>query len=182
MRPVSSAHRASRGPARPPRVARNGKFESSSLQRGVCKLLVPKPGESPEHLSTLWKSCMRFCVYLLLPIEPELFSRADRAIECHPGHYLGVRELAAAAANLPNAFVGLLPNCLEMLDQGALQRPRRVVRRESHAPRLIQRVKDLDIDVELKLISRGVADPNRCGALVATQPGHLVFDQPPFSG
>src|SRR5215469_14931628 len=68
----------------------------SLLQRGVCKLLVPKPGESPEHLSTLWKSCMRFCVYLLLPIEPELFSRADRAIECHPGHHLGVRELAAA--------------------------------------------------------------------------------------
>ena len=50
--------------------------------------------------------------------------RAHRAVERHPRHHLRVHEVAAIAAHLPDALVGLAPARLEELEDGALQRPR----------------------------------------------------------
>ena len=113
-------------------------------------------------------------------VETKLFDRADRAVKGDPRHDLGVGELAPAAADLPNPLIRLFPNRLKMLDEGALQRPGCGVRRKTHAPRLVQGIEHLAKHVELKLVSRGIAYPNRCGTLVALEPGHLVFEQPPF--
>jgi len=44
----------------------------------------------------------------------ELLHRLHRAIERHPGHHLRISEVAARPAHLPDPFVGLPPDLLEM--------------------------------------------------------------------
>ena len=54
--------------------------------------------------------------------------------------------------------------------------------REPAAPRQVQRVHHLAVDVELQLAVRGVADAHRLRALVAGEPRHLPFGQAPLAG
>ena len=59
------------------------------------------------------------------PSRPNLLRRADRAVERHPRHHLGMGEMPPAAAHLPDAVIGLVPNGFQMLDQRDLERPAR---------------------------------------------------------
>lgn len=52
--------------------------------------------------------------------EVKLLGAANGAVERHPGHDFGVREVAAPAAHFPDAFVGPLPNRLQMRNERAL--------------------------------------------------------------
>jgi hypothetical protein len=45
-------------------------------------------------------------------LDPELFDAFEGAVDRHPRHDLGMCEMAAAAAHLPNAFIRLLPDRL----------------------------------------------------------------------
>ena len=53
---------------------------------------------------------------------------------------------------------------------------------ETLAARLVQRVDDLAVDVELALVRRAVADADRLRALVAAEPGKLELREPALAG
>src|SRR5215207_3425253 len=85
-------------------------------------------------------------------VELESFRVLNRTIERHPGHYLGIGEMLPRPAHLPDTFIRLAPDSLEILQQRLLQRPACRIRRDPATPALVQGVHDLAVDVELKLI------------------------------
>ncbi|KQR46764.1 hypothetical protein ASF82_04915 [Frigoribacterium sp. Leaf164] len=56
-------------------------------------------------------------------VEPELLDALDGAVEGGPDHDARVGEVLRFAADLPDAVVGAGPVVLDVLHQGALQRP-----------------------------------------------------------
>ena len=86
-----------------------------------------------------------------------------------------------AAAHLPQAFVGLVPDLGQVHQEFALYRPAGIIRTETALPRLVQRVHDLAENIELELHVRRVADAHRLRILVSRQPRDLPFGQPPFA-
>ncbi len=90
--------------------------------------------------------------------------------------------MAPGPADLPDPVVGLLPALLDELDQCPLQVPHRPA---GHAVELTGRVQgrhDLAVHVELVLPRRRVADADRLGVLVATQPVHLPLVEAALAG
>ena len=91
-------------------------------------------------------------------------------------------ELPRRAAHLPDAFVGLAPDLLQMVEERELRLPAGFVGRQAAAARLVMNVHDLAEDVELQLAMSGVADAHRRRILVTGQPGRGPFGQPPLAG
>ena len=56
---------------------------------------------------------------------------------------------------------GCVPGLLEVVEHGELDPPRLRVDPDPADARLVERVEDLPVHVELKLLTRGVADPHR---------------------
>src|SRR5271155_4884784 len=96
-----------------------------------------------------------------------------RSIDRHPRHHLRVREIAARAAHLPDSLVRLLPARLEEIHQRALQPPGVVVALQVVLARDVQGIDHFAIDIELKLLMRGVANTHRSAVLIAGQPRKL---------
>ena len=90
--------------------------------------------------------------------------------------------MSPSPAHFPKPLVGLMPDLLEMLDQLSLEIPGGVARSQSHSTRLVKRIEQLAIDVELQLVGGSVADPHRCGVFITPKPPDFLFGQPPFSG
>ena len=90
--------------------------------------------------------------------ETRTFDRLDAAVESDPGHHLAVREVPLRAAHLPDAFVGPLPGGFHKFDQGPGVGPAIRVDLEPCRMRMVERVDDFSINVQLKLIRGGVAD------------------------
>jgi hypothetical protein len=109
------------------------------------------------------------------------FRALDRAIEGDPRHCLGIGEVLAPAAHLPDAFVGFMPDLLDVLENFELQIPGGLLDPEAALPRLMQRVHHFTVHVELKLVVRGVADAHRLRLLVTVEPRHLPFGEPPLA-
>ena len=114
--------------------------------------------------------------------EVEALDGVDRTVERHPGEHLRVHEVAARPAHLPDPLVRLVPGALEEVHHPLLERPRVAVGREPVPARLVQRVDQLAVHVELKLLVRRVADPDRLRAGVPGQPVELVLVDPPLAG
>src|SRR3984893_5212692 len=114
-----------------------------------------------------------------LKFEP--LSVAHRAIQGHPRHDFGKRELATSASHFPDALVRHLPDILQMLNQRLLLCPGRGDRSEKVISHLIGGTDQLPEDVELQLSGRGVADANRGCAMIAWQPRHVPFLQLSFA-
>src|SRR5258708_40295166 len=93
---------------------------------------------------------------LELCLEAELFRALDAAVTRHPGHHFRGDKMPALAAAFPDAMVGLIPYLGEMFEYGAFQRPASFVELEFGHPRLVERVDQLAIDVELQLGMSGV--------------------------
>src|SRR5262245_16156344 len=108
-------------------------------------------------------------------LDLKAFDALDGAVERHPGHDLGVRELPPTAANLPKSLVGLLPNRFQMFDQLVLQVPFGALRRQAAIGTLEQGVHDLAEDIDLQLLGRGIADANWPCPLVAGKSRNLPF-------
>ena len=97
-----------------------------------------------------------------------------------------MREVPARPADLPDAFVGILPHPLEMCEhRGQELAGHRVVRgkiaavlRQIRLRRGPARVEHFAEHVELELLARRVADPHRLRALVAGQPVELHLREP----
>ncbi|WP_346657742.1 hypothetical protein [Bradyrhizobium sp. 160] len=70
----------------------------------------------------------------------EFGGRFDRPIEGDPRHDLRKGEVLCSAPNLPEAFIRLSSDTLEMVEQGALDRPGPLVLAESAAASLVQGV------------------------------------------
>src|SRR6185436_17671740 len=98
-----------------------------------------------------------------------------------PRHHLRVGEVPGLAANLPHARVGLFPARLEESKQRALERPRLAVAVHVGLSRLVHRVEELAVHVELELVHGRVADADRLRALVAAEPGDLYLPEPSFA-
>ena len=69
--------------------------------------------------------------------------------------------MAPLAADFPDALVGLVPGLLEVVEHGELNPPRLRIDADAADARLVERVEDLSVHVELELLTRGVADPHR---------------------
>ena len=108
----------------------------------------------------------------------ELFDEAHHTIDRHPGHDLGVSEVAATAAHLPDALVGVLPDLAQVLDEGPPRARHVFPAHHPHLAGLVNAGRHLAIDIELKLIGGRVADADRLGALIAGQPGELELGEP----
>ena len=89
--------------------------------------------------------------------------------------------MLALAAPLPDAVIRLVPYLRQMLQHRAFQRPGALVEFQLGHARLMKRVDQFAVDVELQLGVRGVADPNRLRAFVAGQPAGLPFQQAPLA-
>ena len=85
-------------------------------------------------------------------------------------------------ARFPDALIRPLPDLFKLTDQGPLQLPAGLALTEAAATPLMQRVHDLAIDVQLKLLRGGVSDPDGFRPLVSGKPGNFPFRQPPFPG
>ena len=109
------------------------------------------------------------------PLFVMLLDRLDRPVECHPGHDLGVGEVATGSPDLPNTVVRFTPAGLQERQQRPLQLPGRFAVWVAGLHRLVERGHDFAIDVQLELAGRRVADPYRARALVAREPVDLPF-------
>src|SRR5262249_60175878 len=83
--------------------------------------------------------------------QPYAFDHLHRAVEGHPRHHFGIGEVARRSPHLPDARVRLHPRLFQVLEQRLLKTPGHVVAREARLARLVERIDDLAVDVELKL-------------------------------
>ena len=115
-------------------------------------------------------------------LEPVLLDRPHGAVERDPRHRLGVDEVAAPAADLPDAVVRLPPRLFEMVEQAELDRPPLRVGGKAVPARLVEAVEHLPVHVELELLARRVPHPHRLRALVAVEPRELELAEAPLAG
>src|SRR6185437_8023315 len=59
-------------------------------------------------------------------LQPEAFDALDGAVEGDPRHNLRIGEVPPPAAHFPDAFVGVCPDLLEMIEKRPLHRPARL--------------------------------------------------------
>src|SRR5665213_3164043 len=86
-------------------------------------------------------------------IQLELFDRAHRTVEGDPRHHLRLREMFAAAADLPDALIRLFPNGLKMSNERTFECPARGVRSEARLACHIQRIQNFPVHISLIHIS-----------------------------
>ena len=111
-----------------------------------------------------------------------LLEGADGTVEGDPGHDLRMHEVPAPAAHLPDALVGGAPHLLEVAQQRLADPPAIGVALQAALARLVERVEDLAVDVELELLHRRVADAHGLRVLVAGQPVELDLGQHALPG
>src|SRR5262245_65794463 len=96
----------------------------------------------------------------------ELLAQLDPAVEGNPSHHLGVGEVASLAPNLPDPLVGLAPCLLEQPEHVQAAPPGRKRGTEIRdSRRLLEGVRHLAVDLELRLFGVRVAHPNPTRAL-----------------
>ena len=101
---------------------------------------------------------------------PVLHGEADHTVEGDPAHQPAVCEVLPAAAGLPDPFVGLIPVIAHPVRDLTELDPPGVSDSQAAAVGEPDRVQQLAVDVQLKLVSGAVADPYRTGVRV-TRPG-----------
>src|SRR5271166_6985373 len=85
-------------------------------------------------------------------------------------------EVLRRPAHLPDSFVGLIPDLGQMSQHDAPDRVPMLIRGQTVAVRMIERVEDLAVNVELRLVYRGVADADRARPLKSRQPRDLPLE------
>ena len=78
-------------------------------------------------------------------------------------------------------MIRLIPDFRQVPQHRAFELPRAVFELQFGHARLVERVHQLTVDVELHLGVRGIAGPYRLCAFVTGQPAHLPFHQPPLA-
>src|SRR5215469_6754640 len=116
------------------------------------------------------------------PFQSKFLAALDCPIEGVPNHCLRVRELLAPASNFPNAFVGLPPDLLEVLEQLPFERKAGLMDGQAADARLVEHTSDFAIEIELKLLGRRVADAHRLRSLEAGQPRQLHLRELTLAG
>src|SRR5579862_1043657 len=104
-----------------------------------------------------------------------------RSIDCHPRHHLRVRKIPARTAHFPDSFIRILPSRFEEIHQPSLQAPGVIITFELVLTCDVQRVDNFAIDVELKLLMRGVAYTHWTALLIARQPRKLRLNEHSFA-
>src|SRR5690242_17834224 len=107
---------------RNPTSGSSRRLASSSFDPYDC-VNEPSSESTPRSPTSRWLSS-RASPHWDRPHPPVLLDRPSRAIECHPGHGLGVDEVATSAADLPDPVVRLSPRLREMGEHAELQLPR----------------------------------------------------------
>jgi phosphatidylserine/phosphatidylglycerophosphate/cardiolipin synthase-like enzyme len=80
------------------------------------------------------------------PGSAEVLGHLDRPVDRNPRHDLRVGEEAPPSPDLPDAFIGHLPDALEMRHERTLHVPRGVASRQPALARLVEDVHDLAVD------------------------------------
>src|SRR6185437_4130203 len=104
------------------------------------------------------------------PRKAETFDGLDGAVDSGPGQDLGVDEVPARTADLPQAVVRVVPVAFEELQQCQLQIPGVLRGGQPSVSGQVQPVEHLPPGVELVLPGGGVTDPDRGGSFVTGQP------------
>ena len=65
-----------------------------------------------------------------------------------------------------------------MFDERAFERPTRVICFKPGAPGDIESIQNFAVDVELKLVGGGIADPDRSRSFITREPRHLELHEP----
>ncbi len=94
-------------------------------------------------------------------VEGTDFRQADGAVDRDPGHHLGVDEVPACPADLPDSLVGLLPALRQVLDEALVQDRSVGAVGDTALVREVQGLDHLAVHVELELVRRPVSDPYR---------------------
>ena len=158
------------------------RLASSSLRAVVLGERARARRRSPRAQTSAWISSRTARQRSTGPSSPNCSTPCIAAVERDPGHHLRVGEVPARAAHLPDALVGLVPAPSTSSSSSTCWSAQpRIVRRDAVRARLVQRVDDLAVDVELELLGGGVADAHRPRALVAGQPVDLPLGQPPLA-
>jgi hypothetical protein len=83
--------------------------------------------------------------------------------------------------HLPNALIGIAPLRFQMREQCTSEIQRRPGLLEAAYSRVIEGVRHLTEDIELKLVGGCVAGAHGLRALVAAEPRKLALGQPPLA-
>ena len=182
-RSIAATVAAMRGSStgRKPTSGRSRRLASSRSEPYDC-VNAPTPSWKPSRHTWACTSSRSASHRSTGPVRPCSSTIRIAAVERDPRHHLRVGEVASRAAHLPDPLVGLAPDVLEAVEQAAAERPGVVQRREPAGARLVQRVEDLAVDVELELRARRVADADGPRPLVALEPRELELRDPPLSG
>jgi hypothetical protein len=81
--------------------------------------------------------------------QAKFLGRANAAVERDPRHHLGMGKMTTRTAHLPNTFVWLMPNVLQLLHERNLQCPARLTLDQTARAPLVQRIHQLAINIEL---------------------------------
>src|SRR5690606_5927963 len=92
------------------------------------------------------------------PLHQALARCPDAAVEADPGQDLGVHEVRLSTAHLPDAAVRLAPAALQVLEDGQLEVPERVVTLHAVLAGDVQHIEHFPAGVELELGGGLVAD------------------------
>src|SRR5690348_2880640 len=111
----------------------------------------------------------------------ELLGALHDPVDGYPRHDFGVCEMLRRAARFPDPLIRLLPDLLELFHQRALEGPGLGALGNVAEARLVKRVHDFTVDVELELLVRRVADADRFGIFVAWEPRDLPFAEQTFA-
>ncbi len=162
---------------------------SGSINKAGVQLFAPKYCTNefsswlkPKRQTSSWMSARSLIQRSSGPSSLKLLHGADRAVDRHPGHHFRMHEVAALAANFPDAVVRLDPDFFEMADQRALQIPAASSFGKAFAARLVKGIEHFAIDVELKLLGGGVADAHGLGTFIAGELRQLEFGKAALAG
>ena len=86
-----------------------------------------------------------------------------------------MNKVPPGTTNFPDAVVRFEPDLFEMCDQGPLQVPGSFELLHAAAARLVKRIEDLAIHIELELLRGGIADAERAGTFIAGQLRQFKF-------
>src|SRR3546814_15267367 len=86
-----------------------------------------------------------------------------------------MREVSPLAAHLPQALVRLVPVALQEVHEDLLYSPSVVGWLDAVPAGGMEGIHDIAVDIDLELCEGRVAGADRAAALVAAQPGQLVF-------
>src|SRR6516165_1918513 len=92
-----------------------------------------------------------------------------------------MREVLRRTAHLPDALIGLIPDLGQVSQNDAPDRIPVLIWGQTVTLCMVDRVEDLAVNVELRLVYRGIANADGARPLKSGQPRDLPLGKPPLT-